>query len=283
MGVLFGLGAAFGWGTADLFARFGGRRVGAYRALLYMQPVGLIMLTFYLFVIDSNLKWDWWALGGGVIIALMNTMAGLCLFRAMEIGTLAIVSPIASSYGAITLSLALLVSGERPAPLQMVGLLITIGGVILASLQPQALKFAEKKNNRGVRLAIAAAIMFGVAFWGLKYITPVIGGAMTVWENRIIGPIFLLLLARPLRQSLDFPPRSAWIFIFINGVIDTLAYLSFSIGLTSADAGIVTVISSMFAAITVLLAWIFLKERLARIQWVGVLTILMGVALVSTS
>jgi drug/metabolite transporter (DMT)-like permease len=65
------------------------------------------------------------------------------------------------------------------------------------------------------------------------------------------------------------------------GLLDTGANVSYGLGLAGAYVAIVAVLSSLFSAVTVLLAWVVLRERLALNQWLGVLLILVGVALVS--
>src|SRR5690349_3175118 len=138
IGVGFGLLAALCWGLADFCARGASRSGGTFHTLLCIQivaclalpavglPLGLIRLS------DQP---------AGVIMAAvaLNLVilagAGL-LYRAFAIGTLALTSPIAASYAAITSLLALLLSGEHPDTTQLAGIVLTLGGVLLASSVP---------------------------------------------------------------------------------------------------------------------------------------------------
>lgn len=285
MSIALGLGAAIAWGVADFFARFATHRVGNFRALLYMQLVGFAMLSAWLILIPPGITWEWQTIGISAIVSLATTCAGLALYRAFQIGLLSIVAPIAASSGMIILPLGL-ISGQKINALQLTGLLFIIFGVIMAStplgvrkLKPAEFELPEKKL-RGVGWALLSATFFGCSFWGLSFITPTLGGVVPVWEGRLIGPILIVSLGRIIGQNLKLPELKVLPLIFSIGILDTTAFVLYSLGVGSPDGAIVAVISSLFSAITVLLAFIFLREKLAPNQWFGVLLILGGVVLV---
>ena len=66
-----------------------------------------------------------------------------------------------------------------------------------------------------------------------------------------------------------------------TALLDTAANIAYNLGIASSLTSIVAVLSSLFGAVTVLLAWIFLRERLSPWQWLGVITIFLGIVLVS--
>jgi drug/metabolite transporter (DMT)-like permease len=286
MGIFLGLLAALAWGFADFCARFAAHKVGFWRAGMYMQPIGLFLLTVFMLINRPPYGWDWGWFWLAVLLGMFNVAAGLSLYRAFEIGQLSLVAPIASSYGGVTLVLALL-SGQRPGLLALGGLVVIIIGVVLASADVSELfksgKTGEKIRPRGVGLAIFAAFGFGIAFWGLGFVTPVLGYALPTWELRLVGFLSLLMLAKPFRQSISPPKGAAWGWIIAVGVLDTAAFVLYQLGLLSAESGIVAVVTSLFSVVTVILARIFLKERLAPVQGLGILTILVGIALVGTT
>jgi drug/metabolite transporter (DMT)-like permease len=135
--------------------------------------------------------------------------------------------------------------------------------------------------TRGVGWAFVAAVGYGIDFWLLGiYIAPVFGGIMPVWIIRLTTICTLALFAMPARQSLRWPPRRAWWLIVPIGILDTLAFLSVAIGYTTDQVSVVSVLASLFSAVTVLLAWIFLREKLQWSQWLGIVIIFLGVSLV---
>src|SRR5215469_14963245 len=125
MGVILGLSAALCWGTADFLVRYTTRIIGTYRTLFYMQFIGLACLGFFLAISGqfahqiAHISWQWWFLA--VVTALLNVASALVLYRAFEIGVLAVVSPIAASSTALTVVLAI-VSGEMISRARGVGI-----------------------------------------------------------------------------------------------------------------------------------------------------------------
>ncbi len=292
MGIILGLTGAVCWGLADFAARFASRRVGAYRTLFFMQFFGFIALSIYLKFAGGfshvALGWRPWALA--VVVGLLNVTASLSLYHSFEIGVMSIVGPVSSSYPALTVALAL-ASGERIHALRGVGIAITLIGVILA-----AMSFAPKTNDslapegappnghlsRGVGWAILAAIGFGFMFWFLGFhVIPLVGDAVSVWVMRLTALVSLAIFALPTRQSIGPPRGTVWWMLATVGFMDTAAFVANNAGLHIGPVSVVSVLASLYGAVTVLLSWIFLRERLERSQWLGIVLIFAGIVCVS--
>jgi drug/metabolite transporter (DMT)-like permease len=91
----------------------------------------------------------------------------------------------------------------------------------------------------------------------------------------------LVLAAAPARQSLRIPHGSVWWLFAAVGVMDTAAFVANNAGLDTGQVSVVSVLASLYGAVTVLLSWIVLRERLERSQWLGVALIFAGIVLVS--
>jgi drug/metabolite transporter (DMT)-like permease len=291
--VALGLGAALCWGIADALARVATRRVGAYRSLLYAQLVGLAALTVYGTAVGAigpalaaatPAAWGW-ALATGAVF----TGASFAFYRALEIGVLALVSPITASYAAVTVLLAL-ASGETLTAPRALGLAAALGGVVLASTGHGGAPAASGRPAPGSRVApgakwaLAAALAFGVTFWLLGFrVTPAFGGVASVWVLRLTSVAVLAAAARPARAaraSLALP-AGGWALLGGVGVLDTLAFVANNVGTTRGLVSVVSVLGSLFSAVTVLIGWMVFHERLGRVQWIGVACLLVGVVLVS--
>ena len=306
LAIILGLTGAVSWGAADFAARFASRQVGAYRTLFFMQFFGFLALSVYLkstggFSRGIAPGWQPWALT--VAAGLLNVLASLALYHSFEHGTLSIVGPVSSSYPALTVALSVL-SGERIHSVRAAGLAATLLGVILA-----ATSFAQAKsstaetdaqqaspnharpnraaNSRahlstGVGWAICAALGFGVLFWFLGFhVVPAVGSAVSVWVMRLTALVALSLAAAPARQTLKLPRGKVWWLLLAVGILDTAAFVANNAGLSTGQVSVVSVLASLYGAITVLLAWIFLRERLERSQWLGIVLIFIGIVLVS--
>lgn len=291
--VVLGLTGACCWGSADFAARFTSRRAGAYRALFFMQFFGFILLSVYLkwtggFSRGIAPGWQPWAMAATA--GLLNVAASLALYHSFEVGTLSIVGPVSSCYPALTVALSLL-SGEHIHLVRGTGLAVTLAGVIFASTSFASLK--QKTTNdgseasvahlsKGVGWAIAAALGFGVMFWFLGFhVLPAVGASVSVWVMRLTAIGALGLVAGPVRQSLRPPRGMVWWGLFAAGILDTGAFLATNAGMQMGLVSVVSVLASLYGAVTVLLAWIFLRERLEISQWFGIAMIFAGIVLVS--
>jgi len=288
--MLLGLTAALGWGVADFMARFSTRRVGTYRTLLYMQLVGFLALSAFLtathgwgrFAGTSRQAWAWVILAG-----LLNTASTIALYRSFEIGVLAIVAPIAASYPALTVILSL-ASGEILRPARALGIGAALVGVVLAatSFAPVAANTSPPHHKghltRGVPWAIAAAIGYGVLFWLLGFrVMPMFDGFASVWVIRVTTFSTLALLAAPVQQSTRPPDRRTWWLVGGIGIIDTSAFIANNVALKAEQVAAASVLASLYGAVTVLLAALFLREKLEWSQWLGIALIFAGIALIS--
>lgn len=298
MGVLYGLAAAVSWGSADFIAQFSARRIGAYRTLFFMQVVGFLSGVIYVVatapghglaavVADLTNHWQLTLFMGGA-----SGLSMLAFYSALEHGTVSIVAPIASSYPALTVLLAY-ASGERLSPARLAGVTLALGGVVLASfaeVSPGAVDEPPPGGNSssasrlapGVLLAIGCAVGFGVTYWALGfYAIPAWGAVNTVLIQRISTVVWLAAAVAPLRRSLAPPSGNGWLLIVAVGFLDAFGFLLSNRGFESEQVGVITVLGSLFGAVTLMLAFAFLGERLARRQWVGVALIFTGILLIN--
>jgi drug/metabolite transporter (DMT)-like permease len=308
LAIILGLTGALCWGGADFAARFASRRVGAYRTLFFMQFFGFIALSVYLkfrggFFEGIAPGWHPWALAA--LAGVINMIASLSLYYSFQIGVMSIVGPVSSAYPALTVALAV-ASGERITALRGAGLAVTLVGVILAATtftppvagpvnespanesgvkETGATEAAAKETahlSRGVGWALLAALGFGVLFWFLGfYVVPAVGPTISVWVIRLTSFSVLALAAIPTRQSLKLPSGSVWWLLAAVGFLDTAAFVANNAGLHTGQVSVVSVLASLYGAVTVILAWIFLREKLERSQWLGIILIFAGIVLVS--
>jgi drug/metabolite transporter (DMT)-like permease len=290
--IILGLTGALTWGMADFAARFASRRVGAYRTLFFMQFFGFLALTTYLkwthgFASGIAPGWQPWALAAGA--GLLNVTASLALYHSFEVGVMSIVAPVSSSYPALTVALAL-ASGEQVRALRGAGIAITLVGVILASTSfapvadatSSGMAASKPHLSKGVGWAVVSAVFFGLLFWFLGFrVVPVVGSTVSVWVIRLTSFSALALVAAPARQTLRLPRGNVWWLLAAVGFMDTAAFVANNAGLKTGHVSVVSVLASLYGAVTVVLSWIFLRERLERSQWLGLVLIFAGIVLVS--
>jgi len=289
MGILLGLFTALSWGGGDFIARFATHRIGALRSLLYMQLVGFLLLTVTLpwlggwGHLSDGSGWRPWA--WGVLAGFFNAFASLALYRAFEIGKMAIVAPLSASYPVVTLLISWF-AGDHLNSGRVAGIILTLLGVLVVAGgehvpgenngQPAA------KNTRGLGWAIIAAIGFGLLFWLLgTRIIPRVGATPTVWLIRltstILTTILLLILKQPMRLPRD---ETRWMALGM-GTFDSGAFVLSNLGMQMEQVAVISVLGSLYGAVTVGLAAIFLREHISRWQWFGIAMIFAGIYLIS--
>jgi len=293
MGIILGLLTALSWGSSDLLARFATRKIGTFRAMMYMQLTGLLLLSGALHWLGgwgslSNVAWRPWA--WGILAGVLNTGATLALYRSFEIGKLSVVAPISASYPALTMLLAA-ISGERLTVARWTGLLLILLGVMVVArgeeipgdANPIDAQRQPAKKHLGVAWALVAAVGFGFLFWVLgARAVPLLGSAQAVWLVRLVCVVLPLGVALILRRPPALPDSDAKWFVLGMGLLDTGAYVLNNYGMRLEQVSVVTVLSSLYGAVTVGLAATILREKIAPAQWLGIVAIFGGIVCISS-
>jgi drug/metabolite transporter (DMT)-like permease len=289
MGILLGLLTALTWGGADFIARFATYRIGALRSMLYMQLVGFILLTISLpwlggwgHLADGS-GWQPWV--WGFLAGCFNAMAGLGFYRAFEIGKMAVVAPLSASYPALTLLLSWM-TGERVSSVRIAGIICTLVGVVIVAggekTPDENDAEAVRRSGRGIGWAIFAAVGFAMLFWllGIRVIARV-GAAQTVWMIRLTSTVLIATTILVAKQPKRLPRGEVRCMVLGMGVFDTGAFLLNNLAMKMEQVAVISVLGSLYGAVTVALAAIFLKEHVSRWQWAGIVTIFLGIFLIS--
>ncbi|NQX71462.1 DMT family transporter [Paenibacillus alba] len=284
MGLLLGLLSALFFGSADFVAAKSSKQIGVYATLLYMQIVGVVLLTIFLVVTG---KWQFLSSYSSLAKAslwMFVDLAGiLMLYRGLQVGKTSVVAPIVSSFSVVTVILAISF-GERESWITFVGIVLTVVGVMgvtLSGPETDDLQSQRVKLAKGVIWAILASLCLGVAFFGLRYPVEEIGGLATVWIGRLQGSVLLAFIALGVKRKTVIPKKKELNYLILVGVLDTLAILSYNIGLIYEMTSIVITAASLFAVFTLVWGILINNERLAMKQWAGVVLTFIGIVIVS--
>lgn len=294
MGILLGVLTALAWGSSDFFARFATRRIGALRTTLYMQLAGLVLLTVSIRWIGGwghladGSGWQPWA--WGALAGVVNGISTLALYRSFEVGKMAVVAPLSASYPALTVVLSLF-TGEHLTMMRAAGIAFILVGVVFvargdvsAASDDRASQLAARNKARnGTGWAFLSALGFGVLFWLLgTRIVPSVGVASTVWMIRLTSSALTAAVILLAKQPIA-PPRDASVsgWLLGMGVLDTGAFVLNNRGMQLEQVSVMSVLASLYGAVTIVLAAIVLREHLSRWQWCGVIAIFAGIGLIS--
>ncbi|PYU69159.1 MAG: hypothetical protein DMG49_14045, partial [Acidobacteria bacterium] len=227
--------------------------------------------------------WQPWA--WGFLAGSFNAMSGLLLYRAFEIGKMAVVAPLSASYPALTLLLSWM-TGERVSTVRIVGILCTLAGVVVVAggekTPDENDAEAVQRSGRGIGWAVFAAVGFAVLFWLLgTRVIPSVGAIQTVWMIRLTSALLTAAVVLISKQPMQLPHDEVRWMVLSMGAFDTGAFVLSNLGMKMEQVAVVTVLSSLYGAVTVGFAAIFLKERVSRWQWIGIVTIFVGIFLIS--
>lgn len=283
MSILWALLAALSFGLADLLLSRPSQEEGSTKTSFYIQLVGALVL-FPVLLFEGSTSWVSLVSSSGLFAMLIGaafTVAGVLLVKAFKEGPLLIVSPITSGFAAVTTMLSLL-SGESLAALQGLGIMITIVGIVLSVTVSEDTKGSSRGFlSPGIAYALGTALLLGMVFWLLGFVVRLLGNTLTVFSMRVSAVFLLSLFSLYTKRPLSLKSRSSWKWFIPIGILFTSGTLFYNVGVTQGPTSVTSVITSLYSVVTVLLGYVFLKQRVSRLQTIGIALTLIGIALVS--
>ena len=280
--LLLGVAAAIGWGVADYLAALTTRRLGTLRTSLGMQASSLVLIALAAGSIGQLPPLTPATLGYAALMGALGGVMLAALYRALALGPIAIVSPVAAANAAITVVLAVALLGERLSLMQVAAITATIGGVALASTDLRIVRETLGRPSDGVRLALLAMLGFGVLGFLLATVSRSYGALPMVVLLRAGTTALLVAFAAARRPPLAVPTAAAAVIVLI-GIVDTGGNLAYGYGATLGYASIVATASSAYPLIPFVLGVTVLRERIAPNQLAGVTLLLLGLLLLGVS
>jgi drug/metabolite transporter (DMT)-like permease len=274
--IALALASAAMWGLADFLGGLQTRRHAVLVVLCGGQACAVAVLLAVVAITGDPLP-SAAALGWSLLAGVGGAIGLTALYRSLAIGTMSIVAPVAA-VGAAVPFLAGWASGERPGAVQLAGVGVALGGVVLAARSPGAR--TARNPPEALVLAGVAAIGLGVALLGIGRATEAAGVPWALLGAR--GPQLVLVGAAALVTRPAVPRRAAELApIAALGVVDLSANALFALATESGLLSLVSVVGSLYPAFTVLLARLMLGERVTPLQDAGIVVILAGVVAIS--
>lgn len=274
MTLLFSLGAALCYGLADFVGGVGSKRTSPPAVALIMQVSGAAAVAAYAVVAGGHPSGhDYaWAVAGG----LANGFGTAFLYRGLAHGRMGVVAPV-SAVGAAALPVLIGVAlGERPAVAVWLGIAVGLPGIWLVSQEPSD----EAAGRSGLLDGILAGIGFGGMFAALAQV-PRGAGLMPVALNELVAGAVIVAIA--VGMSADWrPSRAAAGHGLTAGVLASAATAFFLAATHAGLLAVAAIITSLYPALTVILAATVIEERIHRPQAAGLALCLGSIALVAS-
>lgn len=276
LSIFFGLMSALVWGSADFAGGLASRHSSAYRVVLVAEWIGLVLLVAIVALMGEPffgwISWLWCASAG-----VVGSLGLVLLYHAMAQGKMSLAIPVSALMAALLPAIVGSFLEGLPGWTTFAGFALALAAIWFISKPPAGAPEATPGLS-GLWLPLLAGVGFGLYF----ILVHQGNQSSVIWPmvaSRSGGSLLLLLFLLLRRQSWK-PARSAVPLIFLNAVLDIGGNAFYILSDQFGRLDVAAVISSLYPAATIGLAWLFLKERIASTQWIGIVFALMALVLI---
>jgi drug/metabolite transporter (DMT)-like permease len=273
MPIVLALLSSLVWGLADFLGGTLSKKRKAIAVIGGSQSFGLLFATT-LSLAFGVWTWDTSVWTNGIIAGALGLLGLVGFYTALATGQMGIVAPISSLSAVVPVTIGL-AQGERPATMQVIGIVIALIGVVLAS----GPELKGEVDPRPVFLAFFAAVTFGFCVYFMAK-GGEINPTMTITAMRATQVVSVLILALAFLSIGGLIKKDIPLLATI-GVTDAGANILFAFAASLGLLSVVAVLGSLYPIVTVLLAWWIHKERLMPVQYLGIVVTFSGVALIA--
>ena len=275
LSVILGFSTALVYGFADFFGAIASRRLRPVLVTGLAGWAGLVLLLGAVAIGGFHASFTSAAVFWGLLGGIFSTIGLSCLYRALAIGPISIVSPLSAVVGGLIPSIVgVALLGESFGWAKWLALALIFVAVILVaavkSHSPSRPSLAGVLFGTGAGLGIAGVLI-------CLHLAPASAGLAPVIlmraENGIaLGGFMLLLLATGRANRSEFNSLGAkmWLAIAATGMLDATANVLFVIGSQAGTLTVISVLTALYPAGTILLARFVLKEKLSAVQFTGI-------------
>lgn len=281
LSILAGLGGMFGWGTSDFFANAASEKIGHNKTFFWSQMAGLSLIIVMLLFSHSNFAIAPLFIGLTIFAGTAYALGYLLFYKGFEIGNVSVVSAVVNLQVLFIIIISLF-RGQRLTPLQIPAIILLFLGVTIVSVNLNDLRHGTVSLLRGVKESLAASVIFGIFYWPLnEYIVEKYNWLSVGFITKFTAVIIVWLITKFKKQSLQIKKRTAKLYILIAaiGMLEAIGVLSVTFGQAYGDGILVAPISSSLTVVTVALAMIFTKERITKMQALGILMVVSGIVM----
>lgn len=279
--VLAGIAGMFGWGLYDFLGGIYAKRIGPSRSFFWSQVAGLTSAVALAVILGSRLKVPFLVAALLPVAAILYAAGYLFFFRGLEIGKISLVAATMNLWAVFTMLFAFIFLGQRLSTSQFFSVLLILSGVTLASADWSAIRQQGIRLSSGVKEAVLGAFFFG-AFWTVsEVVSEAIGWLSTTLLVKLGIVLSLLLFSLLAGRQLTLPrvPSTTKSMLVIMGIVEAGAVAAVNFGLTVGDAILITPIASALSIVTISLAIVFLKDRVTRLQGIGMVAAVAGIVM----
>ena len=281
LSIIYGLGAALSFGAGDFAGGIATKKSSVFSVIIFSQLTGGLMLLG-LAVFSGQTLPGLYDLCLGCLAGICGTTGLICLYKGLSTGKMGVVAPVAAVVSALFPVIVGIFIQGLPAMIQLAGFMLAIIAVWLLSGGGAKTPIILSE----LKLPVAAGLGFGMFF----IIISQVSADSTLWPliSARVASIALFLPIALIKQKKGkikhsnlIPGKENLLLIVLAGVCDAAGTICFVLASKVGRLDISVIVTSLYPAITVLLAWFILKEKLTKTQWTGFWIILFALILIA--
>ena len=274
--IFFAFLSSIFWGFGGFFAGQASRRGSLIPTLTLDIFIGLFVVVPLAFSIADTFTWRDFLIGG--LAGLFGMSGAAFLYAGMKKAAYVTVIPVSGVAGALFPVLWGLVGGDSLSALQIVGILVGLISIALAS-------GVSLQTFKGPIAGLRDGILAGLGFGGFYIVIEKTSNDTEPWgavASRLF-PLLILLFILCLISDKPKPSKQAFLFIVGSGLSNACASTCFLLAVNRGLLSITSLLSALYPAITVVLAHFLIKEKMTRTQVFGVLAAIFSMASITIS
>lgn len=283
MWVLFAFASAFFAGVTSILAKIGVKDVDSHVATAIRTIIVLIFSWIMVFIIGSQstiVNIDGKTFLFLILSGLSTGGSWLCYFKALQLGDVNKVVPIDKSSTILTMILAFIFLNEKITINMVIGMIcIAIGTYLMIQKKEKAEKIVKRKAWLIYALlsALFASLTSILGKVGIENVESNLGTAIRTIVVLVMA--WIIVFATKKQRDIKKIDKRSLIFLILSGVATGASWLCYYKALQDGLASIVVPIDKLSILVTVLFAYIFLKEKLSKKSLLGLILIVVGTLL----
>ncbi len=270
--VFFGLAASASWGAGDFSGGLATKRASVISVIAFAHAVGFVILLLLALVVRessppvTDLIW-------GAAAGLAGAFGLMAFYQALASGRMGVAAPITAVVAALLPVVVGIVNEGLPDQIHLLGFALATASVFLVSYSTGA-----TWSSNGIGMAVIGGIGFGLFLVLINQVKADVVFWPLVAARAASTTVMLLLV---FKRQLPLPTeRKLWVPMLVAGTLDALGNAFFVLAAQAGRLDVAAILSSLYPAMTILLARLILKENLGRMQIVGIVLALVAISLI---
>ncbi|MFA6467236.1 MAG: EamA family transporter [Patescibacteria group bacterium] len=282
MGILFGFVAMLSFGMGNAIAKVAIQKIGSEKTIFYRNVIISILLFLVLIFFGQDSVFSVKYILIASTIAVVGYIPLLFFYKALNLGKVGIVSPVANSSTIFTVLFSIIFFHEVISFGQGLSITLIILGIILISLNPKDLKNSHiLKISSGIPYALITSVLWGLVFFLWKIPVDVLGPILTVLIVEFITMLCSATHIYVRKKDFKLPDKRILKYLFFIALGGAIGGLFFNMGIQRANVSIVSPIAAAAPLVATLYGKLVFKEKISKLQYGAIALIILGVILVS--